>query len=327
MSGAGANAEKQGGKAYLSLLNGQPKRRGAGEGGPILYSWEELPAWARDNPLIDGAYRDHHPSREGWQRCVRSVFELHNDTVNIWTHMLGVLFFAPRFAYTIAVRLPQWCRSSPWGGPGAWDYAVWGAFAASAVLCLAFSTAFHTLMNHSAVGFRRFIVLDYTGIVLLIWGSHVICSYYLFYCSAIAHSSLMVFITVLGAAVLVVMLVPRYMAPDYRVFRAVLFGGMGATGLLPIGWYAATRLGRGCAECDAMVRSLACMLCSYGVGVVAYACRFPESARFSTRGQFNYFFASHHWLHVGVLFGVAFHAEYATLAVQHVHSPGFTCPA
>ena len=115
-------------------------------------------------------------------------------------------------------------------------------------------------MNHSAAGFRRFIVLDYSGIVMLTWGSHIIASNYLYYCTDAARIALMVFITVLGTMVLGTMLMPKYMQPEYRLFRALLFGGMGATGLLPIGYYAATRYGGGCGTCDAMVHRLAGML-------------------------------------------------------------------
>ena len=108
---------------------------------------------------------------------------------------------------------------------------------------------------------------------------------------------------------------------------------MGATGLLPIGYYAATRYGGGCGTCDAMVHRLAGMLGSYGFGVCMYALRFPESSHSAgaqalvRRGQFNYLFASHQWLHIGVLFGVGFHWSFAALATEYVHSAGFSCDA
>ena len=318
-----------------SALRGLPKSRAEGQGGPVLYSFDDLPVWAQDNGLIDGAYRDHHPAREGWRRCVASVLQLHNETVNIWTHFLGVLGYAPLFYYTFAHLMTEWGRAGAARGQGATttDYAVWACFALGAVCCLSFSTAFHTLMNHSAAGFRRFIVLDYSGIVMLIWGSHIIASNYLYFCSDTARIALMVFITVLGTMVLGTMLIPKYMQPEYRLFRACLFGGMGATGLLPIGYYAAAHYGSGCGPCDAMVHRLAGMLGSYGFGVCMYALRFPESSygagrqSLVRRGQFNYFFASHQWLHVGVLFGVGFHWSFAALATEYVHSAGFSCDA
>ena len=50
---------------------------------------------ARDVPLfvreisINTGYR----SELGYKGCIRSILTLHNETVNIWTHLLGFVFF------------------------------------------------------------------------------------------------------------------------------------------------------------------------------------------------------------------------------------------
>lgn len=51
----------------------------------------ELPAWMRDNDFLRGSYR---PPQKSLRRILYSAFfTLHNDTINIWTHGIGFLFF------------------------------------------------------------------------------------------------------------------------------------------------------------------------------------------------------------------------------------------
>ena len=54
-------------------------------------------------------------------------------------------------------------------GADKWDYIFWCIFAGGALSCLFFSTSFHIQMHHSAAVYERTIMLDFVGIVLLIW--------------------------------------------------------------------------------------------------------------------------------------------------------------
>ena len=183
----------------------------------------------------------------------------------------------------------------------------WGCFCAGCLACLGFSTCFYVLMNHSEAVHRRTITLDYVGIVLLIWGSHIVATHFLFWCDSRMQAVLMAAITAFGAAVITTMLVPRFMGPRYRVFRAALFASMGASGIFPIGLFAARHAG--CAECQHVAALFFGMLGAYAVGVVAYALRF------------------HQWLHVAVLGGCALHYQAAAVAMARVHDAGFACAA
>lgn len=54
-----------------------------------LCSSHHAPAYMQ-NAFINAGYRvDYH-----WKTCVRSVFRLHNETLNVWTHFIGFLLFA-----------------------------------------------------------------------------------------------------------------------------------------------------------------------------------------------------------------------------------------
>ena len=54
------------------------------------FSYEELPKWLQVNPFI---HRRHRPPRDSYSYCLKSVFGLHTETVNIWTHMMAFVIY------------------------------------------------------------------------------------------------------------------------------------------------------------------------------------------------------------------------------------------
>mmetsp|Transcript_42498 Transcript_42498/g.165895 ORF Transcript_42498/g.165895 Transcript_42498/m.165895 type:complete len:105 (-) Transcript_42498:146-460(-) len=56
-----------------------------------LVDFVELPDWMQDNEYITSMYRP--PMSQAWD-CVRTAFLYwHNDSINIWSHALGFLFY------------------------------------------------------------------------------------------------------------------------------------------------------------------------------------------------------------------------------------------
>ena len=55
---------------------------------PELLTVQEVPDFAKEFSIETG-YR----ACLGYDGCIKSIFKLHNETVNIWTHLLGFLFF------------------------------------------------------------------------------------------------------------------------------------------------------------------------------------------------------------------------------------------
>lgn len=55
-------------------------------------TWSQLPEiWRRrDNIHLLRGYR---PLNESYTQCLASLFHIHNETVNIWTHLLGIPLF------------------------------------------------------------------------------------------------------------------------------------------------------------------------------------------------------------------------------------------
>merc|ERR1711924_342366 len=76
-----------------------------------LVDRNELPDWMKPSPGINTGYRI------GYSKCgvVRSMFELHNETLNIWTHLLtglGWVYTGYQILLTSKGRLDDadnWC--------------------------------------------------------------------------------------------------------------------------------------------------------------------------------------------------------------------------
>ena len=54
-----------------------------------IVSYEEAPDFQKDNEYIKGGYLINCNSPK---KITKSLFMLHNETLNIWTHLLGSIF-------------------------------------------------------------------------------------------------------------------------------------------------------------------------------------------------------------------------------------------
>ena len=52
--------------------------------------FEKLPSWMRDNDFLHFGHRPELPS---FAECFRSIFRIHTETGNIWTHLIGFVAF------------------------------------------------------------------------------------------------------------------------------------------------------------------------------------------------------------------------------------------
>lgn len=139
----------------------------------LLILWDDLPTWRRDNHFIVSGYR---ADSQSYWKSFKSLFYLHNELVNIWTHLLGAMVFPGIGVWLYGVIAPRYASAT-----GA-DVLVFGCFFAGAVACLGLSATFHMLCNHSPEVAKWGNKLDYSGIVFLIVGSYVPALYYGLFC-------------------------------------------------------------------------------------------------------------------------------------------------
>lgn len=244
-----------------------------------------LPRWLQDNDFIWQGYRPPLPSF--WD-CIKSIFSIHTETGNIWTHMLGCIAFVGVASFFLSSNEEE-IRGE--------DKMVFTAFFVGAVVCLGLSTCFHTFLCHSEWAGQLFSKLDYVGIALLIMGSFVPWLYYSFYCDFFPRITYLCVEIVLGLTSIIISLWPRFGEPKYRFLRAGVFLSFGLSGVVPAVHYSVQE-GWIKALDQASLGWLILMGMLYIIGTMFYALRIPE--RFFP-GKFDIWFQSHQIFHVFVV--------------------------
>lgn len=131
--------------------------------------WDEIPQWMRDNQYIQAGYR---PQSNSYSKSASSITYLHNESVNIWTHLIGA-------ALSMIVALVLYSTIRPrYQMATSEDVTVFSCFFLGCMVCLGMSATYHTILNHSDIVARFGQRLDHIGIVVLIWGSFVPSIYY-----------------------------------------------------------------------------------------------------------------------------------------------------
>uniref|UniRef100_A0A8C7K7U1 Adiponectin receptor 2 n=1 Tax=Oncorhynchus kisutch TaxID=8019 RepID=A0A8C7K7U1_ONCKI len=182
-----------------------------------------LPEWLKDNEYLRHGHRPPMPS---FRACFKSIFRIHTETGNIWTHLLGCLFF-------LCLGIMYMFRSNMYFAAPFQEKIVIGIFFIGAILCLSFSWLFHTVYCHSEGVSRVFSKLDYSGIAFLIMGSFVPWLYYSFYCSPNPRLIYLVVVCILGVSAIIVSQCDFFAKPQYRGVRAGHVCSLGLSGVVP----------------------------------------------------------------------------------------------
>ncbi|XP_030047911.1 adiponectin receptor protein 2-like [Microcaecilia unicolor] len=272
------------------------QQRRVWERGWRLLPHARLPEWLKDNDFL---LHGHRPPLSSFRACFRSIFRLHTETWNIWTHLIGFLFFlilgigymfSPNVNFAAPVQ----------------EKIVVGIFFLGAALCLGFSSLFHTVHCHSPNVARIFSRLDYSGITFLIVGSFIPWLYYAFYCYPQQRIFYLVTICILGITAIAISQWEGFSMPQYRFIRSGVFLGLGLTGLIPTlhimiteGFIKAITYGQ--------AGWLFLMAFLYILGVFLYTVRIPERL---FPGWCDIWFHSHQIFHVLVV----------AAAFVHLHS-------
>ena len=256
-----------------------------------LIRYEDLPTPWRVNPHILHGYRFSETKLD----CLSSAFHLSNETVNIWSHAIGLLIIL-----TIAFYFYPTSHTFPLStGTDIFFAAI---FFAAACKCLVCSCMWHT-MNSIAdqTLMERFACIDYTGISLLIATSIMTTEYTAFYCEPLSRWTYIVTTAALGVGGVIIPWHPFFNRADMSWARVAFYVTLGATGFAPV---IQLNLTRGAAWSFYFYAPVMKSVAVYLVGAVVYALKVPEKL---VPGWFDYFGGSHNIWHFAVLGGILFH--------------------
>ncbi|XP_041465191.1 adiponectin receptor protein 1-like [Lytechinus variegatus] len=245
-----------------------------------------LPDWLKDNDYL---HYHHRPPLPSFRTCFKSIFRIHTETGNIWTHLLGCIAFIIIAIYFLVQSIMS---RDDWQ-----EIVAYMMFFLGAILCLGFSCLFHTCYCHSSQVSKIFSKLDYSGITFLIVGSFVPWLYFGFYCENITRYVYLALILVLGALCLFVALRDTFSLPKYRPLRAGLYVALGLSGVIPAIHYVSINSFLTAIQGGGLGWMIL-MACLYISGALLYAIRIPE--RFFP-GKCDIWFQSHQIFHVLVL--------------------------
>ncbi|KAK3677608.1 inc metabolism membrane protein [Recurvomyces mirabilis] len=250
-----------------------------------LITFELLPEPWRVNPHILSGYRFSETKLD----CIRSCFQLSNETVNIWSHALGLL---------VVLAIAFWVYPSTKAFTAATNFDIFiaGCFFFAACKCLICSTMWHAMSSISnQTLMERFACVDYTA------ASIMTTEYTAFYCEPISRWIYLGSTFVLGAAGTVLPWHPTFNRADMSWLRVAFYVTLALTGFVPV---LQLTYERGWDETAYFYAPITKSVTVYFVGAILYAGKVPE--RFLP-GWFDYIGASHNIWHFAVLGGILFH--------------------
>ncbi|RCK55903.1 ADIPOR-like receptor IZH1 [Candida viswanathii] len=287
-----------------------------------LHYYHELDEWQQDNHFIRSGYVKETNS---YRECLNSLTYLHNESVNIYSHLLpsSVSFWTVLF-YINYVLTPYLNYL------GIWEKLNFLQFALAATFCMFMSSTFHCLKSHSHKVCKFGNQLDYFGIIILITcslNSVVIFAYYDYPLLRNIFVALSLFF---GSICTVLTLDPKFATVDYRPFRSFMFILFGLSGVLPVGagiyMFGVETTNERCGFYWLVAEGV-----GYISGALLYAARIPE--RFTHKHQedhelednpqsgiFDIFGHSHQIFHVMVVLSAFCHWKALVQTYHYLHS-------
>lgn len=290
------------------------------------------PDYLRDNEFLLSYYRADF----SYGQAFSSLFKWHNETVNIWTHLLGFVFFLvltlfgayelghlPTFSRCVqgfsfnmsehcllesmkkdvsTIMAPMLDRATRW---------PFFVFMGGSMFCLLASTVCHLFTCHSKPMAIFLMRVDYAGIATMIATSFFPPIYYVFQCEPVWQWIYLGTISIMGIMTVGVLFAPALQKGKYRTFRAMLFMLMGVSGLIPAvhgllaNWNEPLR--------SKVVLQEIGMAGCYCIGTMIYVIRVPERWK---PGFFDLCGHSHNIFHLLVIGGAYFHYKAALLFLE-----------
>ncbi len=261
--------------------------------GNLLVSISDAPEYVKDNMNVLTGYR----KEMSVVKALQTIFMWHNETLNIWSHLLASISFMTfmfLFIFNNASDKHKWPMIM---------------YELGAICCFTISALFHCMLCVSKKHYEMWRKLDFCGIIIVMYSMFWPFCYYAFYDE---RNLFIIYISIasgLSGIFLCLFLLPIFQTRLFSITRISLFILLGACGVVPmihvafLKWHIdQIRL----AFCLCVVQ-----LSLHSIGAICYATQWPEIMKiFGTSQVYRRvdYFSSHFIFHVLIWFGlVAFH--------------------
>jgi len=136
-----------------------------------------------------------------WRECALSVFQIHNETGNIWTHLLPSLIFCAVLLYILVYLLDNFTFL---------EKIVFSYSLVAGITCFVLSAAYHTFSCHSQQAFEVFLRLDLSGIIMAMNGGMFTSTFFGYYCFPTHRNIYCALIMTLGLFAVFALLYPIF---------------------------------------------------------------------------------------------------------------------
>ena len=134
-----------------------------------ILHYDQLEKWMKTDPHIKLGYRRQLGS---FCDCFWSLFYLHNESVNIWSHLVPAIFYLGLLLKLDFETIHSGIKIR------FMDKTVFQLYIVCTVGCLLLSAIYHCTNSHSEHISRCFLKLDYLGIVLHVMGTIISAAYF-----------------------------------------------------------------------------------------------------------------------------------------------------
>jgi predicted membrane channel-forming protein YqfA (hemolysin III family) len=195
----------------------------------FMYKWGPRDENVHDcyqKVYVDYGYRPVY----GFRETITSLFSWHNETMNIWSHLIG---FICTFIAVAKFALDLYAYDKE---TYSIERLMLGGYITCASICLLFSTLYHWFCCLSPEVSDSLLRVDLTGIALLIGSSYFPVSYFGFYCTPTVQ------LVYLGMSVLVLTsaLVSPWIESTWKgvPVRTIMMASLAGVGIIPFAHWA-----------------------------------------------------------------------------------------
>lgn len=261
----------------------------AGNGEVSLCKHDDAPEFLRGNPFVIHGYRKMLP----FTLCLKSLFTWNNDTVNIWTHLIGFLIFFFLLIHDNAVALTKISTKNYFV-----DQLVMSVGLLCFQFCLLCSTGYHVFRCHSPKTNLRWLNIDMTGILVGLLGCYLPSIHFGFYCLSLWRDVYMMIIGLLFFGVFYSQTKQHFYSQRWFRVRLLLYVGLTAYGVIPAAHWIYMNGGWRTEIVQLFAPNIVIIYLLAAAAFTFYITQFPE--RFFP-GRFDYVGSSHQCWHVIVV--------------------------